>query len=113
MAPYPARGDVADSVDLMSGYGLLPANVGMAAQLSENTFFTDLGFSSYNGMLATLHKNTSHGLQFDLNYTWSHSIDNTLAGCQLLCLQGLRLYLRCPAAAPVPWKLGLRRDPGI
>jgi hypothetical protein len=24
-----------------------------------------------------LHKNTSHGLQFDLNYTWSHSIDNT------------------------------------
>ena len=77
MAPYPARGDVADSVDLMSGYGLLPDNVGMAAQLSENTFFTDLGFSSYNGMLATLHKNTSYGLQFDLNYTWSHSIDNT------------------------------------
>ena len=87
MAPYPARGDVADTVDLMSYYGLLPANVGMAAQLSENTFFTDLGYSSYHGMLATLHKNTSHGLQFDLNYTWSHSIDNTLVGCQLLCLQ--------------------------
>ncbi len=27
-------------------------------------------------MLATVHKNTSHGLQFDLNYTYSHSIDN-------------------------------------
>jgi hypothetical protein len=77
MAPYPARGDAADTVDLMSYYGLLPANVGMAAQLSENTFFTDLGFSTYHGMLVTLHKNTSHGLQFDLNYTWSHSIDNT------------------------------------
>ncbi len=76
MAPYPARGDVADSVDLMSYYGLLPDNVGMAAQLSENTFFTDMGFSSYNGVLATVHKNTSHGLQFDLNYTYSHSIDN-------------------------------------
>ena len=76
MAPYPARGDVADSVDLMSYYGLLPANVGMAAQLSENTFFTDMGFSDYHGMLVTLHKNSSHGLQFDLNYTWSHSIDN-------------------------------------
>jgi hypothetical protein len=25
----------------------------------------------------TLHKNTGYGLQFDLNYTWSHSIDNT------------------------------------
>jgi hypothetical protein len=76
LAPYPARGDVADSVDLMSYFGLLPANVGMAAQLSENTFFTDMGFSSYNGLLFTVHKNNTHGLQFDLNYTWSHSIDN-------------------------------------
>lgn len=76
LAPYPARGDVADTVDLLSYFGLLPNNVGMAAQFSENTFFTDMGFSSYNGMLASLHKNTSHGLQFDLNYTWSHSTDN-------------------------------------
>lgn len=75
-SPYPARGDVADAVQCMSLYGLLPANVGMAAQLSENTFFTDMGFSAYNGMLATLHKNLSHGLQFDINYTWSHSVDN-------------------------------------
>jgi hypothetical protein len=76
LAPYPARGDVADTVELMSNAGLLPANVGMASQFSENTFFTDKGFSAYNGLLATLHKNSSHGLQFDLNYTWSHSIDN-------------------------------------
>ncbi len=76
LAPYPARGDVADSVELMSYFGLLPANVGMAAQFSENTFFTDGGFSNYNGLLTTIHKNMSHGLQFDLNYTWSHSIDN-------------------------------------
>jgi len=75
-SPYPARGDVADTVQLMSQFGLLPANVGMAAQFSENTFFTDMGFSAYNGLLTTLHKNAGHGLQFDLNYTWSHSIDN-------------------------------------
>jgi hypothetical protein len=60
----------------MSLYGMLPDNVGMGAQYSENTFFTDGGFSSYNGMLATLHKNPTHGLQFDVNYTFSHSIDN-------------------------------------
>jgi Carboxypeptidase regulatory-like domain len=76
LAPYPARGDVADSVELMSYLGLLPDNVGMAAQFSENTFFTDMGFSAYHGLLATLHKNPTHGVQFDLNYTWSHSIDN-------------------------------------
>jgi hypothetical protein len=77
LEPYPAVGDVADSVQQMSAQGMLPANVGMAAQFSENTFFTDMGFSSYNGLLATLHKNAGHGLQFDLNYTFSHSLDNT------------------------------------
>ncbi len=76
LAPYPARGDVADTVEVMSNAGLLPSNVGMGAQFSENTFFTDKGFSSYNGMLVSLHKNASKGLQFDVNYTFSHSIDN-------------------------------------
>jgi hypothetical protein len=37
------------------------------------------GYSNYNGLLATLHKKYSHGLQFDLNYTYSHSIDNMSA----------------------------------
>lgn len=53
-----------------------PYNVGSAAQFSENTFFTNKGFSSYNGLLLTLQKNMSHGLHYDFNYTWSHSIDN-------------------------------------
>jgi hypothetical protein len=75
-APYPARGDFADTMWLLSALGLLPDNVGMASQFSENTFYTNKGFSSYNGLLATLHKNPGHGLQFDLNYTFSHSIDN-------------------------------------
>jgi hypothetical protein len=48
----------------------------MAAQFSENTVYTNKGFSSYNGLLATLHKNMTHGLSFDANYTFSHSIDN-------------------------------------
>jgi hypothetical protein len=76
--PYPAVGDVADATQCLSNSSLnmLPANVGMASQFSENTFFTNMGFSAYNGMLATLHENPTHGLQFDLNYTWSHSIDN-------------------------------------
>jgi hypothetical protein len=70
------RGDFADSMQALAGAGLLPSNVGMGSQFSENTFYTNKGFSSYHGLLATLHKNPGHGLQFDLNYTWSHSIDN-------------------------------------
>ena len=74
------RGDFADTTQALASlqpFGLgLPTNVGMGAQFSENTFYTNKGFSSYNGMLVTLHKNLGFGLQFDLNYTWSHSIDN-------------------------------------
>lgn len=53
-----------------------PLNVGMAAQFSENSFYYNGGFSNYDGLLLTLTKNLSHGLQFDFNYTFSHSIDN-------------------------------------
>ena len=80
--PLPARGDFADTIEALAslnliGFGeLFPANVGMGSQFSENTFYTNKGSSSYHGMLVTLHKNLSEGLQFDLNYTYSHSIDN-------------------------------------
>ncbi|MFP5229171.1 MAG: carboxypeptidase regulatory-like domain-containing protein [Acidobacteriota bacterium] len=74
--PYGIRGDFADDTFLLSAFGILPPNVGMASQFDENTMYTNKGFSSYNGLLTTLHKNLGGGLQFDLNYTWSHSIDN-------------------------------------
>ena len=76
LSTYVQRGDFADTTEALSSFGLLPPNVGMAAQFSENTMYTNKGFSSYNGFLVTLHKNASFGLQFDINYTWSHSIDN-------------------------------------
>ena len=77
LAPLPFRGDFADTIQALAQSRLLPANVGMGSQFSEFTYYTNKGFSSYNGLLATLHKNAGHGLQFDLNYTFSHSIDNT------------------------------------
>jgi len=70
------RGDFADTMQALSGAGVLPDNVGMGSQFSEFTYYTNEGFSDYNGMLVTLHKNLGQGLQFDLNYTWAHSIDN-------------------------------------
>ena len=76
-APLPFRGDFADTIQALAAFGVLPPNVGMGSQFSEFTYYGNKGFSSYNGLLTTLHKNASYGLQFDLNYTWSHSIDNT------------------------------------
>jgi len=49
----------------------------MASQFAGNSVYTNKGFSSYNGLLVSLQKNRTHGLDFDVNYTWSHSIDNT------------------------------------
>jgi hypothetical protein len=40
---------------------------------------TNKAFSKYNGLLVTLHRKMSQGLQFDVNYTWSHSLDNISA----------------------------------
>ena len=75
--PYSARGDFSDFIyDISSA---LPPNVGLDAQFADNSIWTNKGFSSYNSMLATLHKNVGYGLQFDLNYTWAHSIDNVSA----------------------------------
>lgn len=70
------RGDFADTIEVLNHYGLIPDNVGMGSQFSEFTYYTNKGISNYHGLLATLHKNMKDGLSFDLNYTWSHSIDN-------------------------------------
>jgi hypothetical protein len=71
-----ANGDFADTLQALSSIAVLPPNVGMAAQFGENGYYTNKGNSTYGGLLTTLQKNFSHGLQFDLNYTWAHSIDN-------------------------------------
>jgi hypothetical protein len=73
--PFAQRGDFGDAVQFMADTGA-PLNVGSAAQFSENTFYGNKGFSSYNALLVSLTKNMSHGLHFDFNYTWAHSIDN-------------------------------------
>ena len=85
--PLPYRGDFADTIQGLASlnvYGsyfppnnyVFPSNVGMGSQFSEFTYYTNKGFSNYHGLLTTLHKNIGHGIQFDLNYTFSHSIDN-------------------------------------
>jgi len=82
--PYPFRGDVADSLQLLNefllfdGAGINPG-VGLSPQFGTTLYITNKGYSNYNGLLATLHHKMSHGLQFDVNYTWSHSLDNISA----------------------------------
>jgi hypothetical protein len=54
----------------------LPQNVGLTPQFFVDALMANEGFSDYNSMFVTLRKRLSHNLQFDFNYTYSHSIDN-------------------------------------
>lgn len=91
------RGDTSDAVFLLYASGLLDPNVGMSAQFGTNTYISNQGASSYNGLLTSLRKRFSQGLQFDINYTWSHSIDNgssitnTVSGGLVCDLTNLRV----------------------
>jgi hypothetical protein len=90
------RGDTSDQVQRLFAQGLLISNVGMSAQFGTNIYISNQGASSYDGMLVSLRKRFSQGLQFDFNYTWSHSIDNgssivnTVAGGLVCDLTNLR-----------------------
>ena len=69
------RGDFGDFTQAISQ---LSATTSAPRPSSLRTrFYTNQGFSSYNGLLCRLQKNLSHGLQFDVNYTFAHSIDNS------------------------------------
>jgi hypothetical protein len=43
----------------------------------QNNQFASIGNGNYNGLTASLTKRYTRGLQFQVNYTYSHAIDNT------------------------------------
>lgn len=83
-------GGTGDLIASLYANGLLNPNVGMSSQFAVNAYITNLGESEYHGMLVSLQKRLSRGFEFEVNYTWSHSIDNqssivnTVSGA-LLC----------------------------
>jgi hypothetical protein len=91
------RGDTSDAIQLLFANGLLDSNVGLSAQFGTNIYISNQGASSYDGALVSLRKRFSQGLQFDFNYTWSHSIDNgssvvnTVSGGLVCDLRNLRV----------------------
>jgi len=83
-AGFVQRGDLTDFVQQFVAFpffGLpgLANGVGLPSQFGSNVYITNQGFSSYNALLMTLHKRMSYNVQFDLNYTYAHSIDNVSA----------------------------------
>jgi hypothetical protein len=52
-------------------------------QLTTQYAWSSIGKSNYNALQANLRKQAGHGLQFDLNYTYSRSIDITSSATRL------------------------------
>ncbi len=77
--PFLQRGDMGTIVFVLEANGLLPFGIGFNPQYPYDVYVANQSASNYDGLLTTLHKKYSQGLQFDLNYTFSHSIDNLSA----------------------------------
>jgi hypothetical protein len=69
-------GSIPSVIRSLLAAGVIPTNLGMGSQFARDIYYTSKGSSGYNGLLFTLSKNLSQGVQFDFNYTWSHSVDN-------------------------------------
>ena len=76
LTPYATRGDMGSVVYALELDGLMPYGIGFNPQYVYDIYYTNKAASDYAGLLTTLHRKFSQGLQFDLNYTYSHSIDN-------------------------------------
>ena len=71
-----AVGDTSDMIAGAYGSGFIRPNVGMSSQFGTNAVINNQGRSSYHGMLLSLQRRFSQGLEFDINYTYSKSLDN-------------------------------------
>ena len=70
--------DAVGITDLNGGPGYLPtghANTFFNPQFSSLYAWRSMGFANYNAMEVTLRHPSTHGVQFDFNYTFSKSID--------------------------------------
>lgn len=60
------------------GHGRFFAGLPAAAPddaFGQVTQLQSIATSNYNGVVASVHHETSHGLHFQVNYTWSHALD--------------------------------------
>src|SRR5262252_7092458 len=58
------------------GVGFCPGT-SLNNQATSMFAWSSVGKSNYNGLQVSLRKQMSHGLEFDLNYTYSKSLDYT------------------------------------
>ena len=82
---YFADGDVSSAIQSLADYhgfsgvveqGLLLPNVALLAQNGAAGYIGNYSSSNYNALIVRVNHRLSHNLTMELNYTYSHSIDN-------------------------------------
>jgi hypothetical protein len=66
-----------------TGSGTYPVNVFQANPYAAGAGIyemTNVGYSNYNALQIDFRQHTWHGMQFDVNYTFAHSLDNNVQG---------------------------------
>ncbi len=84
---YGGLGDNSGSLAPYSFNGPTGLNGGAGKYLNDQAIsmygWSSIGSSSYHALQATLRKQFSHGVQFDVNYTYSKSVDITSAASRV------------------------------
>jgi hypothetical protein len=73
--PLGANGTVIQSVGQFTGYGNTALFGSVASNFQVITEMVSNINSNYNALVAEVQNHTLHSIQFDANYTWSHSLD--------------------------------------
>ena len=73
---FVAAGDLSSTILELAENGVLNPNVALYAQTGANGYIGNYSSSSYNALLGSLRKRYSNNLQLDIDYSYSHSIDN-------------------------------------
>ncbi|HTW48194.1 MAG TPA: carboxypeptidase-like regulatory domain-containing protein [Acidobacteriaceae bacterium] len=66
-----------------SGSGTYPTNVFQANPYAAGAGIQEMqavGYSNYNSLQTDFRQNMNHGMQFDVNYTLAHSLENNVQG---------------------------------
>jgi len=75
LAQFVDIGDATSTIQKLAQFGVLPENVGLPSQTGSAGYLGNFSNSYYHSMLLSLRKKFSNNLQFDFDYTYSHSID--------------------------------------
>jgi hypothetical protein len=87
IADIDSYGGIGDNIGSGSYFFKSPTGYGSGQFLNNQAFsaygWSSIGSSTYHALQATLRKQLSHGVQFDLNYTYSKSLDITSAASRV------------------------------